>query len=275
MAPSRAQTLSSLVQYLSYISPDIHLACLLATAAHLSAKTSVDAAASSTAETAQTHALELVFFALDDQTQRDVRSRFTLASAELEPFELIARTLGFPSNDRTGFKKMLLSKGEKMALPSSDASQPTSSGPASADPSRYATVIVHALYPPPPTSPTSPPPTTQEQFSIFRVLNFELPPPTPTAVSADRPSSSSSSSSLTQPWLTKLHDQASVLEDWRHVLARGIKEPWDTVLQAQAQTSGRDVSTLPNDKHPGLVVVSEMAILRGLERCVPLLEFAF
>lgn len=232
MAPTRSETLASLVRYLTLVGSDLHLAAIIAAEAHLPEL-------SAASRTAQSDAIELVFFASDDQTSVDVRSRFVLASAELEPLEVIAQTLGAPTHDIAGFKKMLSTKGDSRRLEAGRTSAGSTESPSASD---FMTVVVHALHPPPSTAPSATAPPS-EQFSVLRVLNVELP-----------------SSPKAFPELEKLGANADQLEDWRHILARGIREPWDKVLQAKGVAEGKT--------DPGLGVVSEMAILRGMERWV-------
>lgn len=105
MAPTRAQTSQALSQYFAATEGDLQLASLLAFQAHKpSSATSLN----------KSHAIELVLWVEDEaeQEQEESRKKFSVASVELEPLEVVAQSFG-GGKDMEGFRRMLLAKGEK------------------------------------------------------------------------------------------------------------------------------------------------------------------
>jgi hypothetical protein len=130
MAPTRAQTSQALSQYFAATEGDLQLASLLAFQAQQpSSSTSLN----------RSHAIELVLWVENEAAEEaeDVRKKFSIASVELEPFEVVAQSFG-GGKDVEGFRRMLLAKGEKRGQVEEVA--------------EVYTVVVFAIYPRPPST---------------------------------------------------------------------------------------------------------------------------
>ncbi|ORY88316.1 hypothetical protein BCR35DRAFT_24182 [Leucosporidium creatinivorum] len=208
MAPSRSQTSSALSSYFTSIDGDLQLASILAFQSHLQPSTS-------SAPSNKSHAIELVLWVEEEASNEgeDVRKKFSVASVELEPLEVVAQSFGGAAKDVEGFRRMLLAKGEKRGQKEEEEG------------AEVYTIVVFAIYPRPP-SPGSAPPNPSDAFSLIRVLNYSLPTPFPAP--------------------PELLNPTTELEDWRHILARGVLEPWKVGTKVE--------------------VVAQMAVLRGMER---------
>lgn len=103
MAPTREQAAEGLTQYLNQIDGDLTLAAVLAFEAHKP---------STATSRAKSHVIELVLWVEDEPVDVDVKKRYSLASVELEPLEVVAKSFG-GSGDVEGFRRMLLAKGQK------------------------------------------------------------------------------------------------------------------------------------------------------------------
>lgn len=129
MPPTRSSTAASLTQYLQSINGDLHLASVLA----------FRASSPPTPSLSQSHVIELVLWVEEDQ--EDVRSRFSVASVELERLDVVAQSMGGKAGDVEGFRRMLLAKGEEKAAQQGEKSE---------EGTKTYSVVVFAIYRRPP-----------------------------------------------------------------------------------------------------------------------------
>lgn len=134
MPPTRAQTSAALSSYFQATQGDLQLASLLAFQAHLPSSSS-----SNSTSLNKSHAIELVLWVEDEvqQPDQDVRNKFSIASVELEPLEVVAQSFG-GGKDIEGLRSMLLARGEKLGQVEEEGTE-------------VYTVVVFAIYPRPPS----------------------------------------------------------------------------------------------------------------------------
>ena len=106
--PTRAQAAEGLAEYLKAIDGDLQLATVLAFDAYK---------APAATPLAASHAIEIVLWVEDESADEDIRKRYSIASVELEPLEVVAQSFGGGSGDMAGFRRMLLTKGQQRMPP--------------------------------------------------------------------------------------------------------------------------------------------------------------